>query len=300
MTAADKRRKLLSLLGDRSVPEKNEHQVLMIEKRQGYVLETLMLSLNGLETVPAYFAKPIDASGPLPAVIYCHSHGGNFENGKDELLTGSPYLAEQPFIEAITGLGFAVCAIDMWGFNERKGKQESELVKEMLLKGQTLWGMRVFDSMSLIDYLQSRPDVDGERLASIGMSMGGLMSWWLAALDERIKVSVDIAAQVHIETLIEKRGLDHHGFYYYIPGLLKHFSTLAVQELIAPRARLSVIGKDDRLCPAEGAVFLNSRLKDFYEERQVPGKWEGRILTGGHQETKEMRELWKAFLIEHL
>lgn len=300
MTAADKRRKLLSLLGDRSVPENHEHQVLMIEKRQGYVLETLMLSLNGLETVPAYFAKPLNASAPLPAVIYCHSHGGNFENGKDELLTGSPYLVEHSFIEEITGLGFAVCAIDMWGFNERRGKQESELVKEMLLRGQTLWGMRVFDSMSLIDYLQSRPDVDGERLASIGMSMGGLMSWWLSALDERIKVSVDIAAQVNIETLIEKRGLDHHGFYYYIPGLLKHFSTLAVQELIVPRARLSMIGKDDRLCPAEGAVFLNSRLKDFYEKQQAPGHWEGRILTGGHQETKEMRELWKAFLIDHM
>ncbi|MEN8699663.1 dienelactone hydrolase family protein [Bacillus infantis] len=300
MTAADKRRKLLNLLGDRSVPENNEHQVLMIEKRQGYVLETLMLSLNGLETVPAYFAKPIEASAPLPVVIYCHSHGGNFENGKDELLTGSPYLVEQPFIEEIIGLGFAVCAIDMWGFNERQGKQESELVKEMLLKGLTLWGMRIFDSMSLIDYLQSRPDVDGGRLASIGMSMGGLMSWWLSALDERIKVSVDIAAQVHIETLIGKRGLDHHGFYYYVPGLLKHFSTLAVQELIVPRARLSMIGKDDRLCPAEGAVFLNSRLKDFYEERQTTGNWEGRILTGGHQETKEMRKLWKAFLIDHL
>jgi acetyl esterase/lipase len=300
MTAADKRRKLFSLLGDRSVPESNVHQVLSMEKRNGYVLEKLMLSLNGMEAVPAYFVKPIDTQGPLPVVIYCHSHGGNFENGKDELLTGSLYLNEQPFADAITGLGFAVCAIDMWGFNERKGKQESELVKEMLLKGQTLWGMRLFDSLSLIDYLHTRSDVDGERLAAIGMSMGGLMSWWLSALDERVKVSIDIAAQVHIETLIDKRGLDHHGFYYYVPGLLKHFSTLEVQELIAPRARLSVIGKDDRLCPADGAVFLNSRLRDLYEEQQVPGNWEGRILTGGHQETKEMRELWKAFLIEHL
>jgi acetyl esterase/lipase len=160
--------------------------------------------------------------------------------------------------------------------------------------------MRIFDSISLIDYLQSRTDVNGERLAAIGMSMGGLMSWWLSALDERVKVTVDIAAQVHIETLMEKRGLDHHGFYYYVPGLLKHFSTLAVQELIAPRARLSVIGKDDRLCPTDGARFLNGRLQDFYEKQQASGNWNGRILTGGHQETKEMRELWKAFLIEHL
>ncbi|WP_336989673.1 dienelactone hydrolase family protein [Bacillus infantis] len=300
MTAAEIRRKLISLLGDRSIPEVLEDRVLTVERKQGYTLETLMLSLNGIESVPAYFAKPVNASGPLPSVIYCHSHGGNFENGKDELLTGSPYLDEQPFVEAITGLGFAVCSIDMWGFNERKGKQESELVKEMLLKGQTLWGMRIYDSISLIDYLQSRPDVDGERIAAMGMSMGGLMSWWLSALDERVKVTVDIAAQVHIETLMEKRGLDHHGFYYFVPGLLKYFSTLAVQELIVPRARLSLIGKGDRLCPSEGAGFLNGRLQELYKEKQASGHWDGRILTGGHQETKEMRELWKAFLMEHL
>jgi predicted esterase len=295
-----RRIQLFNLLGERSKPEKISAEVINVENRQGFVLESLMLQLNDIETVPAYFAKPINAVEPLPTVIFNHSHGGNFDQGKEELLTSSSYLQSPSFVEAIVELGFAVCCIDMWGFNQRKGKLESELVKEMLLDGQTLWGMRIFDNMALLDYLETRSDVDSSRLAAIGMSMGGLMSWWLAALDERLKVIVDIAAQVDIETLKQKRGLDHHGFYYYVPGFLKHFSTIEVQEMIAPRPRLSMIGKDDRMCPIEGAELLNERLISAYEEHGVSENWEGCILTGGHQETQEMRSLWKTFLKNHL
>lgn len=295
-----RRTQLFNLLGERSKSDRISAELINVENSQGFVLESLILHLNGIETVPAYFAKPLNAVKPLPTVIFNHSHGGNFDQGKEELLTSSSYLQSPSFIEEIIQLGFAVCSIDMWGFNQRKGKQESELVKEMLLDGQTLWGMRIFDNMAFLDYLETRSDVDSARLATIGMSMGGLMSWWLAALDERIKVTVDIAAQVDIETLKQKRGLDHHGFYYYVPGFLKHFTTLALQEMIAPRPRLSMIGKDDRMCPIEGAEFLNEQLKSMYEEHGVPENWEGRILTGGHQETKEMRSLWKIFLKKHL
>ncbi|WHY03515.1 dienelactone hydrolase family protein [Neobacillus sp. DY30] len=291
---------MINLLGERPQSENPSPQLISIEKRQGFVLESLMLHLNDIETVPAYFAKPLNAVEPLPTVIFNHSHGGNFDQGKEELLSSSSYLQNPSFLEEIIELGFAVCSIDMWGFNQRKGKQESELVKEMLLDGQTLWGMRLFDNMALLDYLETRSDVDHTRIATIGMSMGGLMSWWLAALDERIKVTVDIAAQVDIEILKQKRGLDHHGFYYYVPGFLKHFTTLAVQEMIAPRPRLSMIGKDDRMCPIEGAEFLNEQLKIIYEQQCVSENWEGRILTGGHQETKEMRALWKTFIKKHL
>ena len=293
-------RQLFALLGERSKPETLTAQVVGIEERNGYLLESLMLDLNGLEKVPAYFAKPLDVEGALPTIIFNHSHGGNFDQGKEELLNSSSYLQSPSFVEEITRLGFAVCSIDMWGFNERKGKQESELVKEMLLYGQTLWGMRLYDNISLLDYLETRSDVDSSRLATIGMSMGGLMSWWLAALDERIKVTVDIAGQVHIETLIQKRGLDHHGFYYYVPGFLKHVSTLAVQELIVPRPRLSLAGRDDRLCPIEGAQFLNEQLQKTYANQHVPQNFEGYVLTGGHQETREMRALWTRFLKKHL
>ncbi|MGI8350793.1 dienelactone hydrolase family protein [Niallia circulans] len=294
------RKRLIELLGDYPHAKDRKVQLIRREEKDNYVLESLMLQLNEEESVPAYVAKPLNKEGPLPIVLFNHSHGGNFDQGKEELLISNSYLQSPSFVEAITTLGYAIGSIDMWGFNERKGKLESELVKEMLLDGRSLWGMRIFDNIAFLDYLVDRPDIDQNRVATIGMSMGGLMSWWMAALDERIKVTVDIAAQVHIETLRQKRGLDHHGFYYYVPGFLKQFSTLAVQSLIVPRPRLSLVGKDDRMCPLEGVILLDEELGKIYGKYDAKNQWNSQIVTGGHQETKEMRKQWENFLQKHL
>ena len=57
----------------------------------------------------------------------------------------------------------------------------------MLWNGRVLWGMMVFDNLRALDYLVSREDVDAQRLATLGISMGSTMAWWSAALDERIR-----------------------------------------------------------------------------------------------------------------
>lgn len=266
-----------------------------------YILETLQLELNALETVPAYFAYPKTAQNkPCPLVLFNHSHGGDFEKGKEELIQSSAYLQPISFLQALTGEGYAVGCIDMWGFGERRGKKESEWFKEFLLQGQTLWGMRLYDNQQFLTYLLSRTQINPQRVATMGMSMGGLMSWWLGALDERIQVVVDIAGQVAYETLIAERQLDRHGFYYYIPGILQHVTTFQIQDLIVPRARLSLVGRHDELCPTAGVKWLDEQLTQSYQAQQASNRWACPMLTGGHQETKEMRELWKKFLRKQL
>ena len=55
------------------------------------------------------------------------------------------------------------------------------------------------------------------RIGTLGMSMGSTMAWWLAALDERVKVTVDICCLTDFHTLVAKKGLAGHGVYYYVP-----------------------------------------------------------------------------------
>lgn len=298
--AAKQREKLWHLLGDFPEDGVLASRLLKEERRGGYVLETLLLDLNGIEPVPAYFAKPVNKKGPFPLVVVNHSHGGNYTRGRKELLEGSAYLQQPPYAEVLTELGCAVCCIDMWGFHERSGKSEHELVKEMLWQGRVLWGMMLYDSRRLIDYVCTRDDVDQARLATVGMSMGGLMAWWLGALDERIGAVVDLCAQVDSATLMAKRGLDHHGFYYYVPGLLKHFTTLDIQNLITPRPRISLTGIHDRLCPPEGVRLLDQGLQEAYAAAGHPERWHSIMTGGGHMETAEMRADWLAFLQRHL
>ncbi|GIO52494.1 MULTISPECIES: dienelactone hydrolase family protein [Paenibacillus] len=294
------RERLKKLLGD--VPEDRpiQAELLKQEETDGYRLETLLLDLNGLEQVPAYVALPIDGEGPYPLVVFNHSHGGNYTNGRRELISGSSYLQQPSFASTLTGMGYAVCCIDMWGFHERSGKTESEIVKEMLWQGRVMWGMMLYDNRRMLDYMCSREDIDASRVATLGMSMGGMMAWWLAALDERIKVTVDICGQVDAHTLMKKRGLDHHGFYYYVPGLLKHFTTLEIQAMIAPRPRMSLTGRTDRLTPEEGVVLLADGLREVYRAAGQEEHWQTVMTGGGHMETAEMRARWQGFLAEHL
>lgn len=291
---------LLSLLGDLPPETPLSAEVLRREEQDGYRLESVLLDLNGIERVPAYIAFPLAGEGPYPLVVFNHSHGGNYANGRNELIRSSPYLQHPSFASVLTGMGYAVCCIDMWGFNERGGKAESELVKEMLWHGRVMWGMMLYDNRRLLDYMCTRKEIDAARIATIGMSMGGLMAWWLGALDERIGVVIDICGQVDAHTLIAKRGLDHHGFYSYVPGLLKHFTTLDIQKRIVPRPRMSLTGRNDRLCPIEGVEHLAEGLAAAYREADKPEHWQPVITSGGHMETLEMRTAWQRFLASHL
>jgi pimeloyl-ACP methyl ester carboxylesterase len=296
-----KRRKLFTLLGD--LPERNQipaAKTLAVLDKGDYLLEVLLVSGSGDEQIPAYFARPKETDGKLPVVLFNHSHGGNYHIGKTELIQSSDYLQKPSYAEQLTAMGYGVFCMDMLGFGERRGRAESEIFKELLWKGQVMWGRMLFDSITALDYVMSREEVDPSRVATLGMSMGGLMAWWLSALDDRIKVCIDIAAQVEAESLIQKGGLDHHGFYSYVPGLLKYFSTADIQKLIAPRSHLSLVGNHDKLTPYAGLGIIDEELTKEYTEAGLPENWKMVRYHCGHIETAGMRAEACSFLQTNL
>ena len=285
-----RRQTLITLLGD--LPDRNRPiQVthLSSETRSGYVLERLVLDLNGIEPVPAYFVHPDAGGGPWPVILYNHAHGGEYHIGKEELLAGRTFLSAPPYAEAVTARGWAALCFDHWAFGERRGRSESEIFKQMLWQGQVMWGMMVYDSLRALDYLISRPDVDAGRVATLGISMGSTMGWWVAALDTRIRVCVDINCLTDYQALIETRGLDGHGVYYYVPRLLKHFTTAQINALIAPRPHLALAGIYDPLTPPQGLDRIDAELKATYAALGAPEAWRLSRYPIGHFETAAMR-----------
>lgn len=297
MNQEERRNELYALLGDLPDRERpiSARKVSEIQS-DGYTIEKLVLDLNGVESVPAFFVKPAEASGPLPCVVYNHAHGGDYTLGKDELLLGRAELQKLPYAEELARRGISALCIDTWLFGERRGRTESELFKEMLWRGQVLWGMMVYDSLRAVDYLDSRADVDSDRLATLGLSMGSTMAWWLAALDTRVKVCIDLCCLTDFHELIETRGLDGHGIYYYVPSLLKHFTASDINALIAPRAHLSLAGNYDLLTPPKGLDRIDATLRSVYAEMGSADKWQLQRYEIGHFETAQMRAEVMAFL----
>ena len=290
MQRKSRRQQLYNLLGD--LPDRHRPisaKKISEQEYDGYILEKLILDLNGLEDVPAYFARPKELSGKAPSVIYNHAHGGNYEMGKEEFIGSRDALQDPPYAKVLTELGYCAICIDTWIFGERSGREELDLFKEMLWKGQVLWGMMVYDTIRAIDYVVTRDEVDADRMATLGISMGSTMAWWGAALDERIKVCVDICCLTDFHTLLETGGLKGHGIYYYVPDLLKHFTTAQINTLIAPRAHLSLAGNRDLLTPPKGLNLIDAELKTVYEGLDVPDRWKLIREDVGHKETATMR-----------
>ena len=196
--------------------------------------------------------------------------------------------------------GYVALYIDHWVFGERSHTSEADMFKAMLWRGQVLWGMMVYDSLRALDFLVQVPGVDAQRIATLGMSMGSTMAWWLAALDERIKVTVDINCLTEFHTLLEKKGLSLHGVYYFVPDLLNHFTTAQINALIAPRAHLGLAGLRDTLTPVEGLDIIDRELQQAYAKAGHPERWKLLRYDVEHQETPEGRREIIAFLQQFL
>ena len=299
--APKRRQELYGLLG--KLPTRDRKvgaQLISTEDRGTYTLEKLVLDLNGEEPAPAYFAKPKGATGKLPTVLFNHSHGGGYQIGKTEFIDGREYMSKPPYAEFLTSLGYNALCFDAWIFGERAKRTELDFFKDTLWHGRVLWGMMVYDALKAVDYLVTRADVDAQRLATVGMSMGSSTAQWAGALDPRLEVVVDICCLTDWHTLVEVGGLKGHGIYYYVPDLLDHFTTAQMNALIAPRAHLSLAGNQDALTPVAGLEKVDRELRAVYASAGHPERWQLLRYDGGHLETPVMREEIRKWLVAHL
>ncbi|NVL90771.1 MAG: dienelactone hydrolase family protein [Desulfobacterales bacterium] len=287
-----------------------------IHKKQagdGYSLERFTFDNGVGDTVYGYLLVPSGHKGRGPAILYNHYHGGKYKQGKEEVLTKA--FSELDFAagEELARKGYVVQCIDAYAFGERRfqgpagkkeegGRTESSLFKTFLWEGRTLWGMMVRDDLLALNYLVSRPEVDPERIAAMGMSMGSTRTWWVTALDERIKVAVSVACLTRYQNLIAHGSVRSHGIYYYVPNMLKErIDTESVVGLIAPRPHLTLTGEQDEGSPADGVRIINTFQKHLYNCYGKENNFCGILYPGvGHAYTPEMWEETLRWLEKHL
>ena len=248
-------------------------KTLLRQEIEDFIVEKFQFDNGAGSIVPGYLLLP-KKPGKLPAIVYCHWHGGKYDTGKEELFHAAhtPFAPGPVFVQH----GFAVIAIDAYCFGERNGQGpdgpgekgtdgEWSAAKFDLWMGRTLWGMMLRDDLMALDYLESRPEIDTNRIGVTGMSMGATRSWWLMALDERIKTGVAVDCLTRYQNLTRNGKLSEHGIYYFVPGMLDHFDTEAVVSLIAPRPILFMNGADDPGSPVDGIHAIESVVRPVYQ-----------------------------------
>jgi len=285
-------------------------ETLSRDDRGDYVVEKFRFDNGAGDTVPGYLILPKKPAGRLPAILYCHWHAGEYDLGKEELFQDK-HTPEPPG-PALARRGYVVLAVDACNFGERNGhspdgpslrdyRAEETDSKFDLWVGRTFWGMLLRDDLMGLDYLASRPEVDADRIGVTGMSMGATRTWWLMALDDRLKTGVAIACMTRYQNLIRHGSVHEHDIGYFVPGVLNHFDSEAIIALIAPRPVLFQTGDNDPGSPVDGIHAIESAVRPVYGLYGRPGDFQSIVYPGlGHVYTPEMWARTLAWMDSHL
>ena len=151
-------------------------------RRDNYTRLTISFTVAENERVFANLYIPLKKKPheKFPAMLVLHGTG---DQGK-MLVDGSSPLANRANAKELAQRGYVVIAPDYPSFGDMK---DYDFDKDRYESG-TMKG--IFDHMRCVDLLQSRSDVDSERIGVIGHSLGGHNSMFVGAFDKRIKVVV--------------------------------------------------------------------------------------------------------------
>jgi dienelactone hydrolase len=248
--------------------------------------------------MPVYVLLPKRGERPLPVVVAFHGHGygvkdivGLWEDG-DERYVPDGY--HKDFAVALCQRGFAVAAPEISCFGERQtdfthlntafGQEAPTTCTHTAMLafhlGASVVGLRAHDGRRLIDYLESREDVDTARLGAMGISGGGMHTFFSTCTDERIRACV---VSGYYSTFKDSILAMHHCACNFVPGLYQFGEMYDLVGLVAPRPLLVEAGSHDPIFPIDAVQKSAARARKVYQVFGAGDQLETDYFEGRHQ-----------------
>lgn len=294
-----------------------------------FVREKIYFNTTPEIRVPAYLLIP-KRTGKMPAIVALHDHGGFYLWGKEKLVEvegeapilkkwRDDYYGGNSIASVLAKQGYVVLVIDMfyWGerrmildddpadwrerpadispqrinaFNQRSGQNEQLVGRTIFSAGFTWAGLMFWDDIRSIDYLLTRPEVDKDRIGCVGLSVGGLRSCHLAALDARIKAAVVVGWMASFPAQLQRKVRNTIGHTKVVPGLYRHLDYPDVASLAMPAALMVINGSKDGLFDLGGVERSFEKLNRCYEKAGIPEKIATRMYDAPHEFNGAMQE----------
>jgi dienelactone hydrolase len=274
------------------------------------VQEHFSFSVHGTQRVTGVLAKILGSTGRLPVVIQLHGTGGRKETMLPRLMT-------------LANRGFLAIAIDSGYHGERAGNApglQTPYTTAIYNSYKTssehpFFYDTVLDVMRLIDYLETRPDVDPSRIGLGGTSKGGIETYLVAAVDPRVAVAVSERGVQSFKWALDHGAWDSRAwtfrdaleaaadetktpvtasfvrqFYDRVaPGIYGEFDAPAMLPLIAPRPLLVVNGDSDPRTPMAGVRESAAAAERAYKAAGAGDKFMLKVMPNlGHENTPEV------------
>jgi cephalosporin-C deacetylase-like acetyl esterase len=258
------------------------------EERQSYSIENIVV-----ETMPGVFLTanlylPRTGARPFPVVLYqCghankryfKKHGAWFaQNGIAMLVMDNIEMGET---------GFTHHGVYANGWFHWYSRGFSPLAAE-------LWNAR-----RAVDYLASRADLDASRIGATGRSGGGMTTFFLAAIDERIRASAPVSGTLSTNLWVSRRlTFAHCDCQYPVNSYGMLYSEAGA--LIAPRPHLQANADADPGFPMDAFDDLITKMRHVYRLYGASAALQTAIAPGGHNDTEAIRLPVYSFFLREL
>lgn len=193
------------------------------------------------QKVTGLLSLPKLGTTPLPVVILMHGLGDN--KNVDYASYGNTLFLKN---------GYAVLRIDFSGHGERKGDvYDFDLTGKYKYWSRDIISQTVFDLRRAVDFIETRKELDAQRIGYYGISLGGITGTVFCGIDDRIKVPIVALAGGQLNLLYEKKALAKEA-----KDFVSIIEPLNFVKRIAPRPLLMLNAENDEIVPPLMSTLL--------------------------------------------
>lgn len=307
---AELKKKYLALLRDQHKPSKpaldlKVHEEVVVDGL--YRRQLISYAVEADERAHAYLGIPLELTDKAPAVVALH---GTYEFGKKRVagLIDNP---DKAYLDHLCRRGYVVIAPEHFVSGHRVPAEGSYETGQFYKKHPqwTAVGKFTYEHSIAIDVLQTLDQVDDDRIGALGHSLGGHGTFFLAAYDERVKVSACNCGASFFRHNPNVTGWSRDHWYVYFkpirPALLKgELPPIDFHEiiaLIAPRAFMDLSGLNDGHGPTQRQrLLMLMKIMEVYEHVEAPENFAFYVHGRGHSVAHESRQLIYGWMDTHL
>ena len=307
------REKLLECMQPAPPQADFDMKVIESEQREGYTAQKIVFNISGYSRVPAYLLIP-EGEGPFPAVLLLHDHGAHFTIGKEKMVR--PFNVSETVMQDaddwavrcydgqyvgdfLAQNGYVVLSVDALFWGERGRKEYADydaqqaLSANLLQMGMSFGSLIAWDDIRSAEFLSSLPNVDKEKVGTMGFSMGAHRAWMTMAATDAVKAGAAVCWMNTTDSLMTLTNNQNKGGSAYamiIPNIRRYMDYPHVASIACPKPMLFTNGTKDKLFPIEGVKSAYETMRQVWESQGAAEHFQTKIYDLPHFCSKEIQQ----------
>jgi dienelactone hydrolase len=284
--------------------------VISEQDRGSYVARKVVLNISGDSRVLGFLLVP-KSKGPHPAVLLLHDHGAKFDIGKEKVIEpwdepmekiasakeyvnlcyGGRFIGDE-----LAAKGYVCFATDMLNWSDRGGggyEAQQALASNFFNLGMSFAGLIAHEDLRAAEFLSEQPEVDPERIAAMGLSVGGFRTWQVAALSEHIAAGVSVCWMSTYKGLMVPGNNQTGGNSAYTmvhPGLSHYLDYPDVASVACPKPMMFCCGNRDDLFPVESIKEAFAKMRRVWDSQNAGDQLVTKLYDSPHEYNLMMQQ----------